>query len=100
VLLKTTKNPLGIKITIGTVSAKLTGGTLNQPIANQTVVFKALNTNTTVCTGTTNAAGVVTCTMSLTATLTTVAHNGVTATFAGNALWLPATGTAGLVSVG
>jgi hypothetical protein len=100
VLLKTTKNPLGIKVTIGTVSATLTGGTLNQPIANQTVVFKANNTNSTVCSGKTNASGVVTCTMSLTATLTAIAHGGVTATFAGNALWLPATGTAGLISTG
>jgi hypothetical protein len=98
VLLKTTKNPLGISVTIGTVSATLVGGTLNQPIANQTVTFKATNTSTTVCTGKTNASGVATCTMSLTATLTTIAHGGVTASFAGNALWLPATGKAGLVA--
>ena len=97
VLLKTTKNPLGVSITIGTVSARLTGGTLDQPIANQTVVFKAKGTTTNVCSGKTNAAGNVTCTMTLTATLTTIAKGGVTATFAGNALWLPTTGSAGLV---
>jgi hypothetical protein len=100
VLLKTTKTPLGVKITIGTVSATLVGGTLSWPIANQTVVFKAKGTTTTVCSGTTNATGNVTCTMSLTATLTTIAKGGVTASFAGNALWLPTTGTAGLVQFG
>ena len=98
VLIKTTKSPLGVKISIGTVSAKLTGGTLNVPIANQTVVFKAPNTTTTVCTGVTNGLGVATCTMNLKHTLTVIAKGGVTASYAGNALWLPATGTAGLVA--
>jgi hypothetical protein len=99
VLVKTTKSPLGVKITIGTVSATLTGGTLNVPIAGQHVVFKAQNTTTQVCAGTTSSSGVVTCSMSLTATLTTIGKGGVTASFAGNALWLPATGQAGLVQL-
>jgi putative Ig domain-containing protein len=97
VLLKTQKKPLGVTVTIGTVSATLTGGTLSVPIAGQTIVFKA--GAKTVCTGVTAASGTVTCTMTVANTLTTVSKGGVSASFAGNALWLPASGSAGLVSL-
>jgi hypothetical protein len=93
-----TRSLLGIKITVGVVSAKLTGGTLDMPIAGQTVVFKAANNSTTVCTGVTNASGVVTCQMTVAHTALVVARLGVSASFAGNALWLPSSGSAGLIS--
>jgi len=57
-------------------------------------VFKA--GNTTVCTGVTMNDGSVVCVMNAANTLTTILKGSVTATFAGNALWQPATGTAGL----
>jgi hypothetical protein len=98
VLLSTDLNLLGISLTVGVVSATLTGGTLNQPIAGQTVVFKA--GAATVCTGQTDAHGVVDCRMSLTSTLTTILNGGVTAAYAGNALWLPSNGLAGLIGLG
>ncbi|MDT4921083.1 MAG: hypothetical protein QOI15_1985 [Pseudonocardiales bacterium] len=97
VLLQTQRNPLGIKVTIGRVSATLTGGTLNTPIGGATIVFKA--GTATVCTGVTNASGVVNCTMTVANTVKVIAKLGVTATFAGNALWLPSSGTAGLIAV-
>jgi hypothetical protein len=97
VILSVSTNPLGISITIGSVSARLTGGTLNVPIGGATIVFKA--GTTTVCTGVTDSNGNVNCAMTVTNTLVVISKKMVTATFAGNALWLPSSGTAGLAAV-
>jgi hypothetical protein len=98
VLVKSVRNPFGATVKIGTVSATLTGGTLNTPIAGQTIVFKA--GTSTVCTGVTNASGVVNCKMTAGNTLKVIGKKGVKANYAGNALWLPTSGSAGLYSLG
>ncbi|MBO9522614.1 MAG: putative Ig domain-containing protein [Nocardioidaceae bacterium] len=86
-------NALGLRI--GILKATLTGGSANQPIANQTIVFKA--GSTTVCTGLTTADGTVTCKMDVVQTLQVILLFGVSATYPGNALWEPSTGSAGLI---
>ena len=85
--------PLGLKVSI--VRATLTGGSSAVPLAGQTVVFKA--GTATVCTGTTNAQGVVTCTMTVANTLLVILNGGVSASFAGNSLYEGSTGSAGLL---
>ena len=95
--MSSSKNSLGITISLGSVSAHLSGGTLDLPIAGQTIVFKALHTNTTVCSAKTDVAGNVSCGINPLLLPTVIVRGGVSATFAGNALWLPATGEAGLV---
>jgi hypothetical protein len=90
-------NVLGINVNIGTAKATLTGGSPAVPIAGQTIVFKA--GGTTVCTGVTGSDGKVSCTMTLTNTLLTILNLGVTASYGGNALWLPSSGSAGLLAL-
>jgi hypothetical protein len=85
-----------LRVTIGVVAAQLTGGHPAMPLAGQTVVFTA--GATTVCTGTTAADGTVECVMNPINTLVVILHGGVTATFAGSALWLPSSGHAGLIA--
>lgn len=85
--------PLGLKV--GIVRATLTGGSAAVPLAGQTVVFKA--GTATVCTGVTNAQGVVTCTMTVANTLLVILNLGVSASFAGNALYEGSSGSAGLL---
>lgn len=86
-----------LRVTIGVVQAQLTGGDPAVPLGGQTVVFKA--GATTVCTGTTAADGTVTCAMNPVNTLLVVLAGGVTATYAGSALWLPSSGHAGLIAL-
>ncbi len=89
--------PLGLQIRIGTVRATLTGGSPAQPIAGQTVVFKAgPGGSITVCSGVTDADGVATCTMNRANTLITILSLQVRATYAGNASWNPSSGHAPL----
>jgi hypothetical protein len=90
-------NVLGINLNLGTAKATLTGGTPAAPIAGQTIVFKA--GATTVCTGVTGADGKVSCTMTLANTLVTILNLGVTASYGGNALWQPSSGSAGLLAL-
>ncbi len=88
VLINGSVAPLGLTVRIGVVSATLTGGSPGVPIAGQTVVFKA--GPATVCTGVTGLNGRVTCTMNLVNTLLVILALRVTATYAGNATWQPA----------
>lgn len=89
--------PLGIEIKLGTVSATLTGGSPAQPIAGQTIVFKAgPNASVTVCTGVTDASGRATCKMNAANTLIVILSLQVRATYAGNASWNPSNGHAPL----
>jgi hypothetical protein len=93
VVLSTTGGP--ISVTIGRVSARLTGGTAGTGIGGQLITFRA--GTATVCTATTTPDGGATCTMSAVNTLLVVLNRGVTASFAGSALWQPSTGSAGLL---
>ena len=85
----------GVTVRIGVVGATLTGGSAAVPIAGQTVVFKA--GAVTVCTGVTNASGRVSCTMNVVNTLLVILNLGVSATYAGNTNWKPASGSAPLL---
>jgi hypothetical protein len=88
---------LVLTVNLGTAKATLTGGDPAVPIAGQTIVFKA--GATTVCTGVTGADGKVSCTMTLANTLLAVLNLGVTASYGGNAIWLPSSGSAGLLAL-
>ncbi len=79
----------------GTASATLTGGSPKQPISGKPIVFRA--GSTTVCSGTTNAQGLATCSVNATNTLKVIAAGGVTASFAGDAKWAASTGKGGIV---
>jgi hypothetical protein len=82
----------GVTVRIGTVGATLTGGSPGHPIAGQTVVFKA--GLVTVCQGVTDVNGRVSCTMNAVNTLLAILNLGVSATYAGNTSWKPASGSA------
>lgn len=97
VLLKTNLGLLGIQLNIGIAEATLTGGSPAHPVGGQQVDFKV--GLVTVCSGITAADGTVTCTMSVTNTLLAILSGGVSASYAGNTLWQPATGSAGLISL-
>jgi hypothetical protein len=86
---------LDVNLTVGTVRATLTGGAPAQPIAGQPLVFKA--GTATVCAGTTDAAGVVKCQLSLFGILAVTLSGGVSASYAGNPTWLPTTDSAPLI---
>ena len=86
----------GLNITIGSVSATLTGGFPSLGVAGQTINFYAGTTK--VCTGVTDVNGrVANCGMTLLNTLKVFNNKGVSATYAGNATWNPSSGSAGLV---
>jgi predicted outer membrane repeat protein len=85
-------SPLGL--TVGILRAVLTGGSPAVPLAGQTIVFTA--GATTVCTAVTNANGVATCQTTVANTVLVIANLGVTATYAGNALYQGSSGSAGL----
>jgi hypothetical protein len=91
------KKLLGIKISVGTVSATLRGGVPLVPLGGQTVVFKA--GATTVCSGVTLANGTVTCSMTIPNTLLVILNGGVSATYAGSTSWLPSAGSAPLLTL-
>jgi hypothetical protein len=94
ILLDTHSGVLGT-ITVGVVRATLTGGNPAIPIAGQTIVWTV--NGTPVCSGTTDANGRATCTMSLVNTTIAILSGKVTGTYAGNALWLGSSGSSGLV---
>ena len=85
--------PLGVRV--GFVQAHLFGGLPPQPIAGQSVVFKA--GATTLCTATTDATGLARCTVGLPGVLALVLAGGVQASYAGSTNWLPSSGSAGLI---
>ncbi len=84
-----TTGPLGVNI--GSVNATLKGGVPGVGIPGQTIVYKV--GATTVCTGVTNASGFNSCSMAVDKTILVILNGGVTATYAGNAFWLPASGS-------
>jgi len=95
VLLKLGPGLLDLDLEVGIVKATLTGGTPAQPLGGQTVVFKA--GNATVCTATTAANGVVKCTLTPVGILQVTLAGGVSASYAGNALWNSSSGSAALL---
>ena len=96
ILLDVRSGLLGTKITVGVVHATLTGGNPGVPIAGQTIIFTV--NGTPVCSGTTDAQGEVLCTMSVTNTLIATLAGKVSAAYAGNARWLPSSGSNGLIA--
>jgi hypothetical protein len=85
--------PLGVRV--GFVQAHLLGGVPLQPIAGQQVTFKA--GATTLCTATTDATGLARCTVGLPGVLALILAGGVQASYAGSTVWLPSSGSAGLI---
>ncbi|HJR24442.1 MAG TPA: putative Ig domain-containing protein, partial [Acidimicrobiales bacterium] len=85
--------PLGIRF--GVVDATLRGGLPLEPIAGQQVTFKA--GSATLCTATTNASGFAGCSVGPLGVVQLILAGGVTATYAGNTFWLPATGSGPLI---
>jgi hypothetical protein len=85
--------PGGVKVGIN--SAKLTGGSPGQPLAGQTIVFKA--GSATVCAAVTGADGKVSCQSTIPNTLLVIANLGVTGYYHGSALWQPSTDSGGLL---
>lgn len=84
-----------IKVTVGIVTAHLTGGDAAAGLPGETLVVKA--GRTTVCTTATDDNGDATCELSLLNTLRVVLAGGVTVEYAGSATWQPAEGSAGLL---
>ena len=80
---------------VGINSARLTHGSPAQPLAGQTIVFKA--GAATVCTAVTDAAGKVSCQSTIPNTLLVIANLGVTGYYNGSALYLPSSDSAGLL---
>jgi hypothetical protein len=85
----------GLTLAFGSVSATLTGGIPAKGIAGQTVTFQT--GSTTVCSGVTTATGAVKCNITVLNEVSAILANGVTATYAGSASWLPSSGSAGLL---
>jgi hypothetical protein len=84
-----------ITIKIGGYEARLTGGFPAQGISGQTVTFKS--NNTTICSGKTDATGHVTCSPTVLQALLVPLNGKLSASYAGNATWLPSSGSAGLI---
>ena len=82
-----------LKVTVGTVSARLTGPG-GAGIAGQTITFTA--GSTTVCTGVTDSSGNVSCTMTVANTTAVIVDLGVSASYAGSPTWAPSSGSGGL----
>jgi len=95
VVLKLGPSLLDLGLDVGVVKATLTGGAPSQPIAGQTVVFKA--GNATVCTAVTTASGLARCTLTVVGILQVTLGGGVSASYAGSAAWKPSAGSAGLI---
>ena len=83
------------KVNLGTLSARLTQSDSAVPVAGQPVVFSA--GGTTLCTATTNADGVASCTIGQSGAKKVIQNKGYTATFAGSPGLLPSTGAGRLV---
>jgi hypothetical protein len=88
---------LGINVSVGVVSAVLTGGANNTPLPGQTVSFTLPSGGAVLCSAVTNAQGVATCNVGVTGTLGLILNGGVRGTYAGNATWNGSTGTAGIL---
>ena len=84
-----------ITIKIGGYEARLTGGFPPQGIAAQTVTFKS--NNTTICSGKTDTTGHVTCSPTVLQALLVPLNGKLSASYGGNATWLPSSGSAGLI---
>jgi hypothetical protein len=84
-----------LKITLGTARARLTSG--GAPVAGQRIVFRT--GGAFVCSDTTNANGVATCTVSLGGLVASILNFGIDARFAGNDQWKPASAHNGLVQI-
>jgi hypothetical protein len=82
-------------LTIGSVSATLTGGSPAEGIAGQTVTFTS--GSTVICSGVTSSSGAVTCNFTVTSLLVLILADGVTATYAGSTSWLPSSGSSSLI---
>ena len=78
------------------VSGRLTGGIPGVGLVNQSIVFKT--GNTTLCTVKTNTTGNASCTITAAQLTQVVLNNGVTGTYAGSALWQPASGAGGVTN--
>jgi hypothetical protein len=87
----TTLSAVGGLGSLSSVSATLRAG--GQPLAGKSVTFRA--GSTTLCTATTNAAGVASCSHSQ--LLAVLLGLGYTATYAGDATYAPASGQGGLL---
>lgn len=85
--------PLGVSV--GVARATLKGGSPLVPIAGQSIVFKA--NNTAVCTATTDATGLAKCTLSPLGLVLVTLAGGINASYAGSTVWLPSSGTAGIL---
>jgi hypothetical protein len=83
-----------LSVTLFEVSARLTGPG-GVPIPNAPVTFSAKGKP--VCTGTTNANGIASCTYSLGGLVSTVVANGVSASYDGSDLFFGSTGKNGLI---
>lgn len=87
----------GTKIYVGRASATLTRAASGLPISGQTIDFKV--GTTTVCTGVTDGTGFAICDLSVTNTLLAILATQINASYAGNALWNPSSGSAGLITI-
>jgi len=98
-LLKVTTSPLGLKVTVGIVSARLTNAATGGAVAGQRVVFRTIS-GQQVCAATTNASGVATCTTTVVSLLKLILTAGYRATFAGTNNYLATSATAPVIKVG
>lgn len=94
VLVKLGSGLLGLKVTVGTVSARLTTA-LGAPVAGEPVRFLA--GGSAVCTGTTDANGEATCSGFLGGILKTLLAGGEVAVYDGDATHLPSIDAAPLI---
>jgi len=81
------------RVTLGTVSARLT--TATGPVAGASVAFTS--GSTTVCTGVTGTDGTASCSFGLAKSLVLISNGGFTATYAGGAGYLPSSGDGALI---
>jgi hypothetical protein len=86
-------NPLAVNIGIVTATLTSSGGT---PLGGQTVVFNA--GNTVLCTSTTNASGVASCSLAIGDELAILAYLGYSQSFAGNADYLASSSHTALIT--
>jgi hypothetical protein len=83
-------------LTVTTASARLTGGSPAVGLQGQTVTFSSGTTK--ICSGITNTNGNVTCSIPAGDTALLVLRGSITGTYAGSALWKPASGSAGVTT--
>jgi hypothetical protein len=88
----------GLKVTVGTVSARLTSGSPAVGVPGQLITFR-VPSGPVLCTAITNSTGRATCQFALTSLVSIVLSTGVEADFAGTASLAPASGRGGLVKL-